>query len=128
MSETDPNPVLSPKKLRVIDALLSGASKGAAASAAGVTNRTLNRYLQEPAVRSEIDRATGAALGEAGRRMIGGMDTAVNTMLALLENEKTPATIKLRAATAVLEYGQQLYESHDLVKRLEALEARFESL
>ena len=56
--------------------------------------------------------------------MIGAMATALDTMLALTEDKAAPATVRLRAAIAIVEHGPRLFEAHDLVKRIEALEAR----
>lgn len=115
---------LSSRQRKVVEALLSGADKDSAAIAAGVTRRTVDRYLQEPAVHAALEAATGAALGDVARRMIGAMATALDTMLALTEDKDAPATVRLRAAIAIVEHGPRLFEAHELVKRIEALEAR----
>lgn len=127
MSETVSETVfsgLTARQRKVIEALLSGADKDEAARKAGVTRRTVDRYLQEPAVHAALGEATGAALGDVARRMIGAMATALDTMLALTEDKDAPATVRLRAAIAIVEHGPRLFEAHDLVKRIEALEAR----
>lgn len=111
---------------RVVEKLAAGGDKQEAAEAAGVTVRTVDRYLNDPAVRAALERATGTAVTEVARRMVGAMDTAVSTMLDLIEGKKTPPTVKLRAAIAIIEHGQRLYEAHELIKRIEALEKALE--
>lgn len=115
---------LSPAQRRALDSLLSGGSKDQAAAAAGVTRRTLARYLNDPIFRAALDKATGAAVGDVARRMIGGMETAVSIMLELAEDANTPASVRLRAAIALVEHGPKLFEQVEIIKRLEALEAK----
>ena len=127
MSDSDANNVfleLSQNQRTVAEALLSGAGKDEAAEAAGVTRRTVDRYLNEPAFRTALEAATGDRIGDVSRRMVGAMDTAAGIMLALAEDEETPASVRLRACIAIVEHGPKLFEIHDLVKRIEHLEAR----
>lgn len=130
MSENDLNTVyadLNTNQRRAVEKLAAGGDKKAAAEAAGVTIRTIDRYLNEPTVRAALDKATGAAVGDVARRMVGAMDTAVTTMLDLVKNEKTPASVRLRAAIAIIEHGPKLFEAHDLITRIEQLEALYEN-
>lgn len=115
---------LSPAQRRALDALLSGGDKDQAAAAAGVTRRTIDRYLNDPRFRAALDRATGAAVGDVARRMIGGMETAVSIMLELATDTSTPASVRLRAAIALVEHGPKLFEQVELIRRLEVLEGR----
>lgn len=114
---------LTSKQHKALTALLSGADKPTAAAAAGVTVRTIDRYLNDPDFRVAIDQATGAAVGDVARRMIGGMETAVSIMLHLAEDIETPSSVRLRAAIAIVEHGPRLFEQVELIRRLEALEA-----
>ncbi|MBX3057456.1 MAG: hypothetical protein KF770_13390 [Anaerolineae bacterium] len=125
MAENDLDSVfsnLNAKQRRAIEKLAAGGDKAAAAKAAGVSIRTLDRYLGEPTVRAALDRATGQVLNDATRRMIAGLDTAVSTMLDLVENAKTPAAVKLRAAVAIVECALKLQDAHDLAQRVARLE------
>ena len=115
---------LTPKQRKAVKALLSGADKDAAAKAAGVTRRTIDRYLNDPAFRVALDKATGTAIGDVARRLLGGMETAVSTMLTLVKNDSTPPTVKLRACIAILEHGPKLFEVHELAQRVQAIEDR----
>ncbi len=115
---------LNANQRRAVEVLAGGGDKAAAAEAAGVTVRTIDRYMNDPNVRAALDKATGTAVSDVARRMVGAMDTAVTTMVNLVEGKETSPTVKLRAAIAIIEHGPKLFEAHDLVKRIEMLEAK----
>ena len=118
-------PKLSAKQHRALEALLSGTTKSDAATAAGVTPRTLNRWLSEDVLfwdtlRSESQKA----VFDATRRLTAAMDTAVTTMTAVMSDADAPAAVRLRAAQVVTETAIKLIETSDILRRLEELETR----
>jgi len=109
---------------RAIAALLAGGNKDEAAQAAGVTHRTIDRWHQEPEFRAALEEATGEAISDVARLMIGGMKRAAAVMLAMVDDDAIPPTVRLRASIALVEHGPRLLEAHNLGKRVTVLEER----
>mgnify|MGYP001378616874 CR=1 FL=1 len=127
MSENvrDSVPRLSAKQQRALEALLSGATKGDAATAAGVTPRTLNRWVNEDALFwNTLQAENRKAVFAATRRLTAAMDTAVTVMTEVMQDAAAPAAVRLRAAQVVTETALKLIEANDVIERLEELETR----
>jgi hypothetical protein len=124
MTNSDPIKDLPLPQRRALEALAGGQSKAAAAAAAGVRVRQVNRYLESPQFRAALDAATGAAIGSVTRRMVGTAEGAVGVIVSLASDPQTPASVRLRAAIAVLELGIRFYEAQVLEQRIAALERR----
>ncbi len=119
------NARLSAKQQRAIEALLSGATKGAAATAAGVNPRTLNRWLNEDILFWDtLQEESQKAIYDATRRLTAAMDTAVTVMTEVMQDETAPAAVRLRAAQVVTETAVKLIETTDILKRLDELETK----
>jgi hypothetical protein len=111
----------------LVMALACGASPEHAAQKAGVSVRTVQRRLAEPDFRAQVDEARAEMV-----RRVAGMLTAagvasVKTFTTLQESAKSES-VRLGAARAVIELGCKLREAAELVGRLAALEARWETL
>lgn len=118
-------PSLSAKQHKALEALLSGATKGDAATAAGVTPRTLNRWLSEDVLFWDtLQGESQRAVFDATRRLTAAMDTAVTTMTAVMSDANAPAAVRLRAAQVTMETAVKLIEVTDILRRLEELETR----
>jgi hypothetical protein len=111
---------------KAAEALLSGADKFQAAEAAGVTRRTIDRYLNDPVFQAALDQAAGDKLGDVARLMVGAMHTATGIMLAVATNEDNSAGVRLRACVAIIQHGPKIFETYDLAERVKALEARIQ--
>ncbi len=116
---------LTTKQARAVQALLSAASVVEAARVAHVGERTLFRWLTEPIFRAALSEAEGALLDSATRRLLGLQDTAIETFENILKDEEASQAIRLRAATAVLDYLLKLRELRNVEQRLTALEQAF---
>lgn len=118
-------PRLSAKQHKALEALLSGATKGDAATAAGVTTRTLNRWLSEDVLFWDtLQGESQRAVFDATRRLTAAMDMAVTTMTAVMSDADAPAAVRLRAAQVSMETAVKLIEVTDILRRLEELETR----
>ena len=117
---------LTGKKKLAADALLNGASVTAAATAAGVDRVSLWRWTKDdPAFGDALRTGTDAALVAAARRLKVATDSAVTTLLDILENGGGHgAMARLRAADMVLTHAVRLTEILDILERLDRLEAR----
>jgi hypothetical protein len=107
----------------LLTALACGATVDNAAHTAGMSARTAQRRLKEPAfqqrlqeVRTDLIERTAALMTAAGLE-------SVKTLIAL-QQAGSPAGVRLGAARTVLEIGPKLREVADLARRLAALEAQ----
>src|SRR5262245_59396765 len=113
---------LNPRQERAIEALLTSATQKKAAEKAGIGERTLKRWLAEPAFaaayrqarREVVEHAVGILQQLAGR--------AVATLGGLMGAEHGEG-VRCRAAAIVLEQSLRGVELGDLLVRVEALEA-----
>jgi hypothetical protein len=104
-------------------ALACGATVENAARAAGVSPRTAHRRLADPAFRQRLHQVRGAMVERTAGMLTAAAGEAVKTLLAL-QQETTPAAVRLGAARAILELGTKLREAAELEARLAALEAQ----
>lgn len=104
-------------------ALASGASVRDAATAAGISERTAFRRMNELSFRKHVQEIRRVALEEAISKLSAAGSKAVETMLDLMTSEIPPST-RLAAARAVLEFGCRLRETNDFETRLCELEGK----
>jgi hypothetical protein len=105
----------------LIAALSTGATQEAAAAAAHVSRRTLNRRLSDPDFRSRLESARRAIFERAADRAAGIAAEALDTLAALL-GETEPPAVRLGAARALLDTATRLRETVTLADRLAAVE------
>lgn len=115
---------LRPNQRRAIDSLLKGEDKAAAAVAADVSYRTIDRWHHDPEFRAALNIGGDMALKDAALRLKASLDTAVGVMRAVMVDPETPKAVQLRAADLVASHTPKLAETADLIERLEALEAK----
>lgn len=119
---------LTTKQRRAIAALLTERTIGAAAATAGIGERTLHRWLDDPTFRAALGAAETAAIDAATRLLIGLQDRAVQTFADVLDSPTTAAAARLRAAHGVLDYALKLRELRNVEQRLVALEKKISEL
>jgi hypothetical protein len=105
-----------------IAALLSQRNQEEAAKTAGVSKRTLIRWLSLPVFQAAYREARRAAMSQANARLQQAASAAVSALLKVLVDPSTPAAARVRAADCVLARGNQGIENEDLDVRLAALE------
>jgi hypothetical protein len=103
-------------------ALAVGKTIRQAAALAGVSERTVNRRLQDTAFRRRIEELRAGMVQEALGKMADGMSDAAATLRKLLKAKGE--SVRLGAARSILELGSKLRESVELESRLQALEAQ----
>jgi hypothetical protein len=94
-----------------------------AAASAGVAERTIYRYLNDPAFQAELAKAEGRSIDEATRQLLKLQDEAIAVFLQVLSDKKIAAGVRLRAAQSILDYLLKLRELRNIEQRLAALEA-----
>jgi hypothetical protein len=116
---------LTTKQAAAIAALLEGNTKTAAATAAGVTMRTLQRWLNEPAFTAELRAGSDGAIRAAVARLSAAADASIEAIENVRDTPTTPgAAVKLRAADALLNHALRIREHADILERLSELERR----
>lgn len=110
---------LSPAQQRAVLVLVATGSTSEAATAAGVTDRSVRRWLASDDFRAAYRAASRTAAGEALSRLLSAQSRAVQTLLDCL-TAPSHAT-RVRAARALLEIGARAIDD-DLDERLDELE------
>lgn len=114
---------MNAKKQKALVALLTNPTREEAASAAGITSKTLRGYLADPEFQAEYKKAFANMVEDATRQAQQSFTPALSTLreIAVDGTENSPARIS--AARSILEYGLKLTEQTDIINRLEKLEA-----
>jgi len=116
---------LSTPQRAALQALADGASKQQAATIAGRTRRTLDRWIgEDPAFGAALKQATNAAVADASRRLAALLDDAIKAIAYVLKHPETANHTRLRAADAAINNLIRLREFDDLEQRISALEER----
>lgn len=105
----------------LIAQLAAGATRGEAAKAAGVSERTVFRRWQEREFRWEVATARTALVSMAVGQLADAATEAVRTLRELLRSESD--SVRLGAARSILELGARLRESEELAARVDVIEA-----
>ena len=115
---------LSPKQYTAINALLAQSGVDSAAKQAGVTQRTLYRWLDEPSFRMALNGAFDAALDAAARGLVRLTEKAIRVVESVLDDEQLHPATRLRAADMIMANVLKLFELRTLAARVAALEDR----
>jgi hypothetical protein len=115
------------KKEDAIAALLSQRSVEDAARVAGISTKTLLRWLQMPEFQAPYRQARRDAFGQATARLQQASGAAASTLLKVMVDQNTPASTKVRAADCVLDRAGKAIEIEDIEARLSELERAAEA-
>lgn len=111
---------LSPRKRRAIVALISEKDARAAAVAAGISERSMYRWLGEAAFKDGLNDAEAELEASARRELLSRLKKAIEVITRVLESNR-PAD-QLRAAQVILDYSLR-FKDLDVERRLAELEA-----
>ncbi len=112
---------LSPRKRRAIAALMSAKDSRSAAQAAGVGERTLYRWLGEPAFKAGLESAEAELAASARRELWARLTGAIEKVDAVMRTNKP--SDQLRAAQTIIDYALKFRDMDVIEQRLAALEA-----
>lgn len=104
-------------------ALLSEPSIRDAAKKAKLSEATLYRYLGEPDFSARYKAARREAIGHLTTRLQAKADASAAVLSEIAEDREKPASVRVSAAKAVIEYALKSHELNDLGERLDAVEA-----
>ena len=113
---------LNRNQQRVIKALLEHRTIEEAAQAANISSRTLYRWLQSPIFSSALSRAESNLIDESVRMLISDMKENLTVMQEIRDDEKTPISIRLRAAQNIDASLLRWHTLQDIESRIESIE------
>ncbi len=116
------NGKLSARQEQALAALLIEPTVTAAATKANVPERTLYRWLDEPAFTAAYREARRKAVKQTVARLQRASAPVVSILLQLAASDQSPATARVAACRAVLDYTFKAVELEDLDERLRVLE------
>lgn len=111
---------LSGPQARALAALMTTASVQEAAEMAGLSERTVYRYLSSETFQDALRAARRAAIQDATGVLQGATAEAVSTLRRNLHSGKAPTEV--RAAQIILDAAMKAAELQDLEERLARLE------
>ena len=109
----------------LLAALAGGQPVEAAARVAHVSERTTRRRLGDPTFQRALADARRIVLGQALGVLTDAATAAARTLRALLDAESE--SVRVRAATAILDAARAHVELDDLAQRVVALETASET-
>lgn len=112
------------KQTQALAALLTCPTARAAAQKAGLDERTLRRYRQDPEFAAEYRKRCAEMLETATEQAKAAMPPAIDRLRGIVDDDQQQPQQQIAAARAVLEYGLRLVEVNDIEQRLRALEER----
>lgn len=116
---------LSPQQSKAIAALLTASSIGQAANDVGVTQRTLFRWLADPAFDAAYKAAKREAVGQAIARLQQLSGAAVLVLATVMADKQSPASSRVAAASKILDTAIKVVELEEIEARLTALEQTY---
>ena len=118
---------LGRKQEDAIAALLVQRSVEEAARTCGVGTRTLLRWLKTPEFDKAYRTARRAAFGQAVARLQQAGSAAATTLLKTMIDTTTSASVRVRAAEAILHHAAKAIEIEDIDARVAELEQAAET-
>lgn len=114
---------LSQKQKSVLASLLGGLSVAQASKNAGVTDRTVYRWLSDPSFQAELRRREQEVVERTTRRLLALAETALDGLQLVLEEPGSRgAGVRLRAVQVSLEQFLKFRDVFDIEERLSRLE------
>ena len=120
MSKNDS--ALSLNEERALTALLTETTISAAAEQAGLSERSLYRYLGDPSFKAALREQHDAILSSITSSLLALSTKALVTLEAVLDDPETTPASKVRASLGVLSHARSMVEMGELLERLVYLE------
>ena len=105
-----------------IAALLTKRNIDEAAKAVGISPNTLLNWMKVPEFQAAYREARKAAYSQAVAKLQQGATAAATTLLKVMVDQSTPASVKVRAAECVMTHSARAIEIEDIEARVSALE------
>ena len=119
---------MTPNEERALSALLTSKTKLEAAKKAGITDRTMRSYFENPEFCQRYREAFAGVVQDATRRAQQLLEPALSTLQTVMEDEEIPAQARITAAKSIIDYSLKLTEQADILEQLRELERWKEEL
>ena len=119
---------MTPNKEKLLAALLTSRSKKEAAAAAGIAERTMRTYFEDPEFCQRYREAFAGVIEDATRQAQALLMPALSTLQTVMEDEEIPAQARITAANSIIDYSLKLTEQADILEQLRELERWKEEL
>ena len=119
---------MTPNKEKLLAALLTSRSKKEAAAAAGIAERTMRTYFEDPEFCQRYREAFAGVIEDATRQAQALLMPALSTLQTVMEDEEIPAQARITAAKSIIDYSLKLTEQADILEQLRELEEWREEL
>lgn len=113
---------LSANQIKAIAALLKFPFIKDAAQACGLGRRTIDRYLKQPHFKAELRKQQDGLIVAASAALAGLAGDAIKTLGEIVKDEEASASVRVRAAIAILEQRRKTTELDELAERVQILE------
>ena len=115
------------KMEQAVVALLTARNQEEAAKSVGISLATLQRWQKEPEFEKALSQARMMAFRQSMARLQQASVPAVTTLLKLMVDGSSPATVKARCAYYILDQTRKGIETEEIEKRVGELERAAES-
>ena len=115
---------LTTRQVSALHALLTTNSIAQAADAAGLSERTVYRYMSDTMFKAELRKIQGEAMAAAVSSLTGAAGDAVGALREIVGDGETNPGVRVRAAVAILNQRQRLIAHTELEERLSEIERR----
>lgn len=119
---------MTPNKEKLLAALLTSRSKKDAAAAAGIAERTMRTYFEDPEFCQRYREAFAGVIEDATRQAQALLMPALSTLQTVMKDEEIPAQARITAAKSIIDYSLKLTEQADILEQLRELERWKEEL
>lgn len=113
---------MTPKKERVLAALMTHSTYKEAAEAAGITPRTLSSYLRDPEFRKAYKKASAETMDSATRQLQHSLTAAIDRLGRIVADDSETGAVQVSAAKTILDSSLKYTEFNDVLRELEATE------
>jgi hypothetical protein len=105
-----------------IAALLTQRNIEEAAKATGIAPATMLRWMKEPEFQAAYREARRMAYSQAVAKLQQGATAAATTLLKVMLDQGTPASVRVRAAECIMNHSSKAIEIEDVEARVAELE------
>ena len=110
------------QRVRAIACLLSSPTIESAASAAGISSRTMSRMLADETFQTALHDASQTVLEHTTMRLVGMSACAVSVFDEVMSSASAPMGVRTRAADLALANALRFQEAVSLAQRVKRLE------
>jgi hypothetical protein len=115
------------KQEEAIAALLTQRNIDEAAKAVGIASNTLLGWMKIPEFQKAYREARRTAVGQATARLQQATSAAATTLMKVMIDAATPASVRVRAAEAIFNHSHKAIEIEDIEARVTELERAAEA-